>query len=550
MAFILLAWLMMGVEAAKTEYTVVRSNGIGDPGLFAFLVGLAVIILFQAARIVIGRLRDLHEGQEAEDKLLPDRTRDLRVMNASDDQYDNDCYSTLTPPAMVLDVGAANFRAGICGDDSPSIEGHSLLGISRATVTEGGSSTVHRKYLSGMSLYQGTPSLLKCSNVRPSVFYDQRSRQVRVDVEGLEAIAGLCFGGRGGLPKASSSPLLIVAPNNMSSIQRSQILEMAFERLNCPAVYMPRRASMAAFSHGQSCSIVLDIGASMSCCVPVMDGFVMHRPSVEYPLGGDTLDAFLMEKLLGASALRDLNSPQAAMRLQRIRDTKHTYCGRLSTAPIKAKQVQAIFGTFGARGGSPSPPSPDATGDYRLPDGTDLTSLRPPEDFARALPELLFDPTGFVSAANRVSSCLPRGAVPGSSLMSPINLAGFQGLHKMIMEVVPQIDVDVRSRVCQSITITGGQSCIENLPQRLRQCLGPASGGDSGVSSVPSLSRVRILVGETQAEQRAASWLGASVLGSLSSFQQLMITKKEWLEKGPARLGQNCTIASNERMPI
>ncbi|KAF4735263.1 Actin-like 6A, partial [Perkinsus olseni] len=532
---------------SRTEYTVVKARGFSDPGLFAFLIGLAVIALFQAVRVVLGRLRKIND-EEHENKLLP--------MSAGHaDQYDNDCYSTLTPPAMVLDVGAANFRAGICGDDSPSIEGPSVLGVSRALQSASGNAPPQgaRRYVTGMSLYDTSSTLQNCGSVKPCVFYDHRVRQVRMDVDGLEAIAGFCFGGRGGLPAPSTAPMLIVSPNNISPIQRSQILQLAFERLNCPAVYMPRRASMAAFSHGQSCSLVLDVGASMVSCVPVMDGFVMQRPSVEYPVGGDTMDAFLLEKLLGASSLRDLHSVQSATRLQRVRDAKHSYCARLATSPLRAKQIQAIFGTLSGRN-SPCPSpigSPmSASVGYTLPDGTDLASLRPPEDFARALPELLFDPSGFISAANRLSSHLPRGTVPGTSLLSPVNLTGFQGLHKMIMEVVPQVDVDVRQRVCGSITITGGQSCIENLPQRLRQCLGPSSGGDSGVSSIPSMARARLLAAETQAERRSSAWLGASILGSLSSFQHLMITKKEWAEKGTTRLAHQGTIASSERMPI
>ncbi|EER06296.1 actin, putative [Perkinsus marinus ATCC 50983] len=469
------------------------------------------------------------------------------------DQYDNDCYSTITPPAMVLDLGAANFRAGVCGDDSPSIEASSVLGVNKEQSASEAAPQGSRRYRSPVSLYDSTSTMRSCSGVKPCVFYDHRVRQVRMDVDGIETIADFCFGSRGGLPSTSTAPLLIVSPNNISPIQRSQILDLAFERLNCPAVYMPRRASMAAFSHGQSCSLVLDVGASMVSCVPVMDGFVMQRPSVEYPVGGDTLDAFLLERLLGPRSLRDLHSVPSAMRLQRVRDVKHSYCARLATSPMKPKQIQAIFGTLSGRNSpSPSPlSSPRSTcAGFNLPDGTDLASLRPPQDFARALPELLFDPSGFTSAANRLSSHVPRGVVPGTSLLPPVNLAGFRGLPKMVMEVVPQIDVDVRQRVCASITITGGQSCIENLPQRLRQCLGPNSGGDTGVSSIPSLARVRLLAAETQAERRASSWLGASILGSLSSFQHLMVTKKEWAEKGASRLAQQGNIASNERMPI
>ena len=52
--------------------------------------------------------------------------------------------------------------------------------------------------------------------------------------------------------------------------------------------------------------------------------------------------------------------------------------------------------------------------------------------------------------------------------------------------------------------------------------------------------KVKVLTGTTAAERMCASWIGASILGSLGSFQQLWVSRAEWEEEGASAMHKKC----------
>ena len=76
-----------------------------------------------------------------------------------------------------------------------------------------------------------------------------------------------------------------------------QLLELIFEKFDLPATYSCHNATLSSFASGRPTSIVVDFGAAASRCIPVVDGFVLHRSSVATRRGGFYFDQVFAESL-------------------------------------------------------------------------------------------------------------------------------------------------------------------------------------------------------------------------------------------------------------
>ena len=81
-----------------------------------------------------------------------------------------------------------------------------------------------------------------------------------------------------------------------------------------------------------------------------------------------------------------------------------------------------------------------------------------------------------------------------------------------------------------AVILTGGGSNLSGLSKRLYW---------ETLTLIPSAFKPRILTA-TPLERRFSSWIGASILASLGTFQQLWISKAEYDEFGPCVVLDRC----------
>lgn len=113
----------------------------------------------------------------------------------------------------------------------------------------------------------------------------------------------------------------------------------------------------------------------------------------------------------------------------------------------------------------------------------------------------------------------------GSSSASG-NQCSFMGLTEMVMKCVSQCDADMRGLLVGNIVVTGGGSLLSGLQERVL----------TEFSHLSSYGRVRVHFGSGSGERKFGAWIGASILGSLASFQTMWMTRKEYDELGPAAI--------------
>eukprot|EP01083_Nonionella_stella_P188265 693536_1 len=101
-----------------------------------------------------------------------------------------------------------------------------------------------------------------------------------------------------------------------------------------------------------------------------------------------------------------------------------------------------------------------------------------------------------------------------------------KGIHESILESVMKCDVDIRNDLWQNIVLSGGGAMICGLKDRLNKEMKQLVDESIGITASNS--------------SKYLSWIGGSVLSSLSTFGEMWITRKEYDESGPGIVHRKC----------
>merc|ERR1711912_200385 len=102
------------------------------------------------------------------------------------------------------------------------------------------------------------------------------------------------------------------------------------------------------------------------------------------------------------------------------------------------------------------------------------------------------------------------------------------GIQDMVFQTIMSCDVDIRKDLYSNIVIAGGSSCFSGIAERMQREL---------ASLAPSTMNVKVIC---PPERKYSTWIGGSILASLSTFQQMWITKEEYDESGPIIVYRKC----------
>jgi len=100
------------------------------------------------------------------------------------------------------------------------------------------------------------------------------------------------------------------------------------------------------------------------------------------------------------------------------------------------------------------------------------------------------------------------------------------GMHEMVYQTITKCDIDVRRELYTNIVLSGGTTMFEGLPERLTKEVGLLAPIKPRVVAPP--------------ERKYSVWIGGSILASLTTFQNMWVTRKEYDEVGPAIIHNKC----------
>ena len=252
-----------------------------------------------------------------------------------------------------------------------------------------------------------------------------------------------------------------------------------FEKFQSPALFIAIPAALSLYSTQRTTGVVLDSGNDITQAVPVLDGYPISYFRIRLNLAGRDLTKHLMDIL----SERGHCSFEASAEREIARDIKEKLCYVALDFEKESKT---------AAGKSCKAAS------YELPDGNKIQI----NDERFVCPEMLFRPNMF-----GVKSC---------------------GIPEITYRSISECDEDIKTSLYSNIVLSGGSTMFPGIVERMEKEL---------TSLVLGSEKINIIA---PPNHKHSAWIGGSILASLSTFQQMWISKQDYDETGPSIVHHKC----------
>eukprot|EP01094_Clydonella_sp_ATCC50884_P016621 TRINITY_DN2763_c0_g1_i1.p1 TRINITY_DN2763_c0_g1~~TRINITY_DN2763_c0_g1_i1.p1 ORF type:complete len:398 (+),score=74.88 TRINITY_DN2763_c0_g1_i1:197-1390(+) len=394
--------------------------------------------------------------------------------------------SIITNQPVVIDNGSGILKAGIAGESEPKVMFPSFIGRPKHVRVMPGGLEEERSSRATTMRSSGTSDDIvlvgeRANDLRGLLRLEYAMEHGRVqNWEAMEMLWNHAYTNLAVSPE--DHPVLLTdAPLNPRK-HRDRAAEIFFETYNAPALFLSIQAVLSLFASGRTTGVVLDVGDGVTHAVPIYEGFAMPHAIQRINLAGRDVTNHL-ELLLRRSG--DGHDFHTSAEHQVVRNIKETAC-YVAEDPAKEEYKLDTEGRT------------SNLVEYQLPDGS---KLNVGAEAFRA-PEILFKPE-----------------LIGSE---------YPGVHQCVSNAIQRADLDLRRNLYSNIVLAGGSTLFPGFGKRLL---------NEVISMAPKDIKIKISAPQ---ERQTSTWIGGSILASLTTFQNMWVSRAEYKEHGSVVIHRKC----------
>lgn len=276
--------------------------------------------------------------------------------------------------------------------------------------------------------------------------------------------------------RASERPVLMTEPSLNPREARERMAAVMFETFQVPAFYLSDQAVLALYASACVTGLVVDSGDGVTCTVPIFEGYSLPHAVGRLLVAGRDVTEHLT-RLLQAGG----RTFPCALHKALVEDIKEKLC-YVALEPERelSRRPEEVLR------------------EYKLPDGNIVCI----GDQLYQAPEALFAPEQL-------------------GVQSP-------GLSRMVSCSIGKCDADIQGTLYGEIVLSGGSTLFQGLDDRLLKELEQLAtqGTPIKITAPP--------------DRWFSTWIGASIVTSLSSFKQMWVTSADFQEFGPSVVQRRC----------
>ena len=274
----------------------------------------------------------------------------------------------------------------------------------------------------------------------------------------------------------SDFPVLLTETLFNPRANREKSTEIMFETFDIPSFFLAKQPVMSLYGSGRISGMVLESGAEVSLVAPIFEGVCLSNAANRIEFGGDRLTDYMVELLTKRGY--SFTTPDREM----VRDIKE----KIAYVTLDLDMAMANKTSNDWRA-------------YELPDQKVIEIQT--ERFQ--CPEALFRP-------------------------SLIGMANTPGFHKAINNAINKCDTQIQDDLFGNVVLGSGNTMFPGIADRLQKEL---------CALIRPTTRLKVVAAP---ERKSSAWIGGSILGSLSMFGRMPITKAEYAENGPKFVHKKC----------
>eukprot|EP00331_Platyophrya_macrostoma_P002509 CAMPEP_0176418056 /NCGR_PEP_ID=MMETSP0127-20121128/7238_1 /TAXON_ID=938130 /ORGANISM="Platyophrya macrostoma, Strain WH" /LENGTH=438 /DNA_ID=CAMNT_0017798297 /DNA_START=29 /DNA_END=1345 /DNA_ORIENTATION=- len=391
---------------------------------------------------------------------------------------------------VVIDNGTDCIKIGFSGEDYPQMILPSVVGeISVKNELDASNKTQYvygdkvRDHIQNMSIKYP----IECAKIPNS---DNRDLMVKYWTHILENEMNLDL---------TTVNLLIVDHAANDKDYKAELAEYFFEDVKISSLLFMNSSTLSLFSTGRTRGLVVESGHGVTGSVPVFEGFILPHATNFSTISGQDINDQLYKVLSDKGIKLDKSK---ILTQEILKDMKE----KILSVPLDYEQM--ING--------PDPMNEEER-TYELPDGITLL----PGGGA-------YEAGSFIQLDHRdrfsCTEILFRPSLIGSTAAP---------LHEMIWDSLQKCDEELRKELYENIVYSGGTTMLKGFTNRIKYELNYLIPKDV------SRADIKYVI---EGNRRYAAWIGGSMLGSLSVFQNLAITKSEFEENTASEVRRSVVI--------